>query len=191
MLIKGFKIEDLDVISACKFNNEILARIAKKHSDSITKQEGLRKRLEEINNLLDSATLQKDSISTLIELGSQLINHNQDEHCPLCQYKHESFVKLADAINSNSSLSDTQQRILKDLEACQTQLNQEGDKLKKLSEDFSIQQIGRLDFLREELKSLLQDKKLINSRLDNIEKGRVEVSKLKVLTAQQKPELFN
>lgn len=191
VLIKGFKIEDLDVISACKFNNEILARIAKQYSDSFTKQERLLKRLEEIKNLLDSAALQKDSISTLIKLGSQLINHNQDEHCPLCQHKHESFVKLADAINSNSSLSDAQQRILKDLEACQTELTQEGEKLKQLSDDFSIQQIGRLDFLREELKSLLQDKKSIISRLDNIEKAREEISKLKGLTAQQKPELFN
>jgi exonuclease SbcC len=191
VLIKSFNIEDLDIISACKFNNEILARIAKQYSDSFTKQEGLLKRLEEINNLLDSAALQKDSISTLIRLGSQLINHNQDEHCPLCQHKHESFVKLADAINSNSSLSDAQQRILKDLEACQTELTQEGDKLKKQSEEFFIQQIGRLDFLREELKSLLQDKKSISSRLDNIDKGRQEVSKFKELTAQQKPERFN
>jgi exonuclease SbcC len=191
VLIKSLRIEELDVILNCEFKNEILAVIAKKYSDSIAKQQGLSNRLVEIKSLLDSAKLQKDSISTLIELGSQLMNHNQDEYCPLCQHKHESFVALADAINSNSSLSDAQQRILKDLEACQTQLKQEGDNLKKLSEDFCSQQIGRLDFLREELKNFLQDKKLINSRLDNIEKDSLEISRFKVLTVQQKPELFN
>ena len=190
MLLKTFKIEELDAIFVSKFNNEILAKMAKDHAESMTEQKGLHKRLAEMQSLLDSAKLQKDSISTLIELGSQLINHNQDEHCPLCQHKHKSFAVLADAINSNSSLSDTQQRILKDLEACQTQLNQEGGKLKQLSDDFSTQQISRLNFLRQQLKNLLQEKKSISNRLNQIEKDSIEVNRLKALTVQKTPELF-
>jgi len=190
--VKSFKVEGLDEIIASKFNNNALSKIAKDYSETISTQKSLNNKVVEIQVLLDGTKLQADSISTLIKLGSQLINQNQnqDGNCPLCQHKHESFTVLADAINSNSSLSDTQQRLLKDIEACQTLLKLEDEKLKKLNNDFSEQKENCLNLLREQLLTLLSEKKLLSNTLEQVAKDNAEVNRLKELTCHKTPENF-
>lgn len=188
--VKSFKVEDLDTIIASKFNNEALSLLATKHSKSIVEQKRLNVKLAELNELLDGVKLQKNSISTLIKLGSELINHNRDQHCPLCQYKHESFTVLANAINSNSSLSDYERRHFKDVEACQTLLQQEEAKLKRLNEEFTVQQTINLELLREKLKSALEDLKSVGIILEQVVKDTAEVNRLKGLVIHKTPELF-
>jgi exonuclease SbcC len=188
--VQSFKVDELDVITMSKFNNEIFSKLAKEYSEAVIKLNKSTKQLDELNRLLDAAKQQKSSITTLIKLGSQLINHNQDQYCPLCQHEHESFAYLADAINSNSSLSDSQQRFLKELEVCQTQLKIESDNINRLNEDFSTQKKIHLDFLREQLYNLIQEKKSISYTLEEIDKNTAEVNRLKELTEQKSPDIF-
>ncbi|QUM90558.1 hypothetical protein HWV03_18055 [Moritella sp. 36] len=190
ILIKSFRIEELDAISESEFDNEILERLAKNHVDGVLEKERLNKRLAELNSSIDSVKRQKDSITRLIDLGSKLVNDNQEQHCPLCQHDHKSFLNLANAVNSNSSLSDSQQRLLKDVETCQTQLKEQELVLKELNESFLIQQRDYLGALREQLKTLFKDKQSTGNSLEQIDKDRAEVNRLKVLTVQKSPELF-
>ncbi|MDO6776229.1 AAA family ATPase [Shewanella sp. 3_MG-2023] len=188
--VKHFKVEELDLMIASKFKNDVLIKIAKDYSATIIKQESLNTQLRDLNQSLDAVNLQKDSIANLIKIGSQLINQSQEKHCPLCQHEHESFTVLADAINSNSSLSDSQQRLLKEVENCQSLLKEEVNKLKKLKEDFLVAQEARLIFLRENLQESLEKQKSTDQILEQIEKEKVEVERLKELTYHKAPELF-
>ena len=188
--VKKFTVDELDEIVASKFSNEILLRITKEYSEAIEQIQLLNTQQVELNNLLDAANQQQESISTLIKLGSRLINHNQDEYCPLCQHGHESFAALADAVNSNSSLSDSQQRLLKEIEACQTQIKQKNDKLNRLKEDFSTQQTSHLDNLREQLHELIQEKKSISATLNQLDKDNIEVNRLKGASFHKNQALF-
>ena len=188
--VKNFKVENLDLIIASKFNNKVLLKIAKDYSAAIITQKSLDIQLNGLNQSLGAVKLQKDSVAKLVKLGSQLINHSQDKHCPLCQHKHESFAVLADAINSNSSLSDTQKKLLQEIEACQTLLRHKADELIRLKEDFITEQEKRLTNLRERLQQLLMDQRLTTNILEQVEKNKVEVNRLKELTLQKTPELF-
>ncbi len=188
--IKDLKFEDLETILTSEFNNETLTDISRNYAERKELKQNLVTQLARVNSLLNAAKKQEEAVSTLIVLGSKLINQNQDQHCPLCQHKHESFAVLAEAINSNSSLNDTQQRLLKELEAYQTQINNEDDKLKQLSDDFSAWQRSKLDSLRKQLKDLLQEKQNINKWRVQLEQFSAEVNRLKGLTAHKTPEVF-
>jgi exonuclease SbcC len=188
--VSSFRLEGLDEIVISKFSNDELLRMAREYSEKKLKQKVLNNNLAEMMTLLDRAKLQEDSVSTLIKLGSQLINHNQDQYCPLCQHEHESFTVLANAINSNSSLSDTQQRLLKDIEACQILIKQADEELRELSEGFSVHKADYLDSLRERLVILLNEQKSISNMLEKIVENNAEVNRLKQLTAQKTPEVF-
>jgi len=188
--VKSFKVEELDLIITSKFNNDVLLKIAQKYSAKIITQKNLDKQLNGLNHSLDAVQLQKDSVAKLIKLGSQLINHSQEQHCPLCQHKHESFATLADAINSNSILSDSQKKLLQEIEACQTLLRHEADELKIIEKDFFAEQEIRLTFLREQLQKSLKEQKSTAQILEQVEKYKVEVNRLKELTHHKTPELF-
>jgi exonuclease SbcC len=97
---------------------------------------------------------------------------------------------LANAINSNSSLSTTQQRLLKELEECQSLLKQQNDKLKELNNSFSEAQTKYIAASVEVLQRLFQEKKSKSEQLKEIEKDTIEVSRVKTLTAHKSPENF-
>lgn len=188
--VKNFKIEDLDFIIASKFNNDKLLNLTKKYSLLNNNKKSFIKKLDELNNLLESSKLQESSVSQLIKIGSQLINQHQDKRCPLCQHKHDSFSALADAINSNSSLSDSQQRLLQEIEAYQSLLKNEENELKVLKKDFFTEQECHLNHLRDRLQDLLKEQVLIKETIDKVEKNKVEVTRLKGLVFHKTPELY-
>ena len=189
-LLKRIQIEGLDFIVSNKLSNEIFANLAKDYASILANMKTHQSQHEDIQGLIDSTKQQEGSISALIELGSKLINTSHDQHCPLCQHKHDSFSALANAINSNSSLSTTQQRLLKELEECQSLLKQQNDKLKELNNSFSAAQTKYITASVEVLQRLFQEKKSKSEQLKEIEKDTVEVGRLKILTSQKSPENF-
>jgi DNA repair protein SbcC/Rad50 len=189
-LLKTIKIEELDFIVSSKLDDEIFANLAKNYDSISTKIKTHQSQLKDIQGLIASTKQQAGSISALIELGSKLINTSHDHHCPLCQHKHDSFSALANAINSNSSLSTTQQSLLKELEACQTLLKQQNDKLKELNNSFSVAQTKYIAASVEVLQRLFQEKKSKSEKIKEIEKDTVEAGRLKILTGHKSPEIF-
>ncbi|MFT5621798.1 MAG: exonuclease SbcC, partial [Flavobacteriaceae bacterium] len=189
-LLKRIQIEGHDFIVSNKLSNEIFANLAKDYASILANMKTHQSQHEDIQGLIDSTKQQEGSISALIELGSKLINTSHDQHCPLCQHKHDSFSALANAINSNSSLSTTQQRLLKELEECQSLLKQQNDKLKELNNSFSAAQTKYIAASVEVLQRLFQEKKSKSEQLKEIEKDTIEVSRVKTLTAHKSPENF-
>ncbi|MBJ2147937.1 AAA family ATPase [Vibrio sp. IB15] len=185
--VKKLTINDLDYIISSKSNNDKLQCLSKEYSSLNFEKEKLVDKLSELNRLLESSKLQENSISDLIRIGFQLINENQDQHCPLCQHKYDSFSQLADTINSNSILSDSQQRILREIEECQYLLKNREYKIKLLSDEFNAEKENYLISLRESLQLLIKEKTSISEKIDNINNYQSEVNRLKYLVLNKNP----
>ena len=89
---------------------------------------------------LDLSTKQKEiasieqhssSISELIKLGSQIIEHTQTNDCPLCSHSYENFESLKAVVKNNKALDSITSTLIQSMSEIK-------NKIKELDKDYEV-----------------------------------------------------
>jgi len=188
--LKNLMIENSDSFLEHDFINEKISSIVTEYLNTKSKNSEFLSKKKDVEAKIKKTKLENNSISKLIELGTELISENQSENCPLCQHKHDSFEVLAKSISTNSILSEYQQLLFQELEDCQKSIKLTEGTLEKLRIDFTTEKENYLIVLREQLKQVFEKKQLVKEQFKNLSLYRVELDKLKILTGYKEYKPF-
>ena len=188
--LKNLMIENSDSFLEHDFINEKISLIVTEYLNIKSKNSELLSKKKDVEARIKKTKLENNSITKLIELGTELISQNQSESCPLCQHKYDSFEVLAESISTNSILSEYQQLLFQELEDCQTSIKLAEGTLEKLRVNFNIEKESHLIVLREQLRQIFEKKQLAKEKLKNLSLYRAELDKLKKITDYKEYEPF-
>jgi len=129
--------------------------------DELTKIEELivkeKDNLNEINSKIDENKSFQKEIQLFISKGSEIINKNKSNSCPLCEQKYDSFSALASKVSNNSLLSNVISSLLKERDSKNNIISKLSESLKSKKEEFAKEISNQLEEREKEYKLISAD----------------------------------
>lgn len=139
--------------------------------------------LVEARKILEGIDFQKNRISTLISLGSELLTQSKSSECPLCRHKHPTHDALMHNILTNEIIAGLEANAIQGKHLAQLAYDEASRHVKELLGDWQRRKESATQRLRSASTQLVSNSRQLTSDLQALDREiQLEVSRTEKLS---------